>query len=482
MVKVEHITKDWREAGSFASQVNLYGFWDEHCFLTKSGDLGAARPFAPIVEGSPERALGDVSMAKAGIDRTFTAAERTESPAHRLDSGVADRFWRLTRRYGWWGLAYLEAILRLADWEASRQSCVGLIRSRTSAPAEKRTYDRGAGKTREQSAIDFIAGSMPQHRPERNILKLDALDGSNPLAFLAALGALRVLSRVFPEQNIGLAWEQRLGAWRPALITAKPMDELTVVKALYENCLKLDAMFSRELLAVSEVTGPKNKKGEAGYKDKLKFPIQALRAFCQASVILTPEAAEFAATWAGETAITGDEGAELARRTRFDFTAGQQAFIKMIRDLRRVCTLEDLRNSLFIGWRYSTAATSMRWDTQDEKRQYALQAVDPTNGSQNPTTADIGANFLAVEGLSMFPLVPDRWASQPGFGRESWRWPIWKMSLSVDTVRSLLTLPFADSAEWPDRHRQAIGVPLVFESNIVQPSGRYRCFTPARSL
>jgi type IV secretion system protein TrbE len=22
--------------------VNLYGFWDEHCFLTKSGDLGAA--------------------------------------------------------------------------------------------------------------------------------------------------------------------------------------------------------------------------------------------------------------------------------------------------------------------------------------------------------------------------------------------------------------------------------------------------------
>ena len=30
MVKVEHITKDWKEAGSFAAQVNLYGFWDEH--------------------------------------------------------------------------------------------------------------------------------------------------------------------------------------------------------------------------------------------------------------------------------------------------------------------------------------------------------------------------------------------------------------------------------------------------------------------
>ena len=41
MVKIEHITKDWREAGSFPSQVNLYGLWDEHSFLTKTGDLGA---------------------------------------------------------------------------------------------------------------------------------------------------------------------------------------------------------------------------------------------------------------------------------------------------------------------------------------------------------------------------------------------------------------------------------------------------------
>lgn len=74
---------------------------------------GRCRPFAPVVEDEGSDLLYN--------GWHITAQQRREQAAHRLESGVSDRFWKLTRSYGWWGLAYLESILRLADWKASKE-------------------------------------------------------------------------------------------------------------------------------------------------------------------------------------------------------------------------------------------------------------------------------------------------------------------------------------------------------------------------
>ena len=73
---------------------------------------GHCRPFAPVVDD--EQCL-PVDFEWCGHRTQWSGPTGLE----RLDSGVSDRYWKLVRRYGWWGLAWLEALLRLADWRQS---------------------------------------------------------------------------------------------------------------------------------------------------------------------------------------------------------------------------------------------------------------------------------------------------------------------------------------------------------------------------
>ncbi len=77
---------------------------------------GYGRPFAPVVndENHPETKfpLGE----HCNIAWSWPGGPLG---LERLDSGVSERYWHLTRRYGWWGLAWLEALLRIADWRRS---------------------------------------------------------------------------------------------------------------------------------------------------------------------------------------------------------------------------------------------------------------------------------------------------------------------------------------------------------------------------
>ena len=69
---------------------------------------GRCRPFAPVVEDS-----APVTVAYEGW--AATSGHELE----RAGSGVSERFWKLTRRYGWYGLAWLESLVRLSDYRQS---------------------------------------------------------------------------------------------------------------------------------------------------------------------------------------------------------------------------------------------------------------------------------------------------------------------------------------------------------------------------
>lgn len=75
---------------------------------------GRGRPFLPVID-DPGAATLDASF------ELFDRRLRLRGPhgLERLDSGWPERFARLQRRYGWWGLAWLEALLRLADHRRS---------------------------------------------------------------------------------------------------------------------------------------------------------------------------------------------------------------------------------------------------------------------------------------------------------------------------------------------------------------------------
>ncbi len=76
---------------------------------------GWCRPFAPGVLSGPS----------LEVQLTLDGEQYAANAAHTLatvDSGIADRYWLLTQRYGWWTLAWFEALVRLADHRASEES------------------------------------------------------------------------------------------------------------------------------------------------------------------------------------------------------------------------------------------------------------------------------------------------------------------------------------------------------------------------
>lgn len=300
-------------------------------------------------------------------------------------------------------------------------------------------------------------------------LLLKGLDGGNPLAFMTLLGVAQMCRNFSPRTRI--SWLREEGSWRPALHGFDGSED-DFVQRLWEA---LAASPPQPFLI----------------DKKLPFKQKELRsAMGQTLIESTPAQRRTADLLAGlgSDAYTDKEGffPDSSFRMVRSGDSNGQGLPAYAQAIRKGLTLEHLHATLLAGWRYEDDAFSLRWDPVEDQR-YALRWYDPSkqsNKRQGLRTMR-GANALALEGLALLPVQPQlSGVSTTSFSRLEPRrycftWPIWDVPVSLEVVRSLLTLPEL-AAKTPDREAlRAIGIAEIFRSERVAPNKYYKNFTVA---
>ncbi len=311
-----------------------------------------------------------------------------------------------------------------------------------------------------------------------NGLILPGLDGANPLAFLAALGALRGLTIAWPERRVCLSWVLQ-DTWRPCLQTDGNAPTKNETLDGLESFIAVRP--GHEALRIGDnltIASGDFRAHAAGAADKA-YASNAGRS-----------AADFVAAFGCDSVESPDRKGQIqdtALRTMSG--TGHQHFLKTMRDLAEKVDRDKLRESLFGTWGRKDPQLSLRWDPEDDRR-YALRAKNPSDdkvsakGQKSGAPTEWGANRLAFEALPLFPVMPVSYGVQTtGFsGTRSrdtaWTWPIWDAPIPLDTARSLLALPDLQNSAIDHEKLQAMGIRQAFRSRRITV-GQFRNFTPS---
>ncbi len=459
---------------------------------------GSARPFAdPVDENDAVRApfAGELFGVKFNV-----ASSKQDIAA--WNGVLPERFWRVVRKYGWWGSAFREGVFRLADHAQSR-----------------------AEQEKDWAPTD-VPGDVkppplaPYAEPQRwHPLPLPGLDGANPLAFLAAVGTLRLADKAFPGTR--LRW-QLAGVWHPILELPGPLTGESLVQHLHTFTHRTadptaaagvkglekehqrrkkamekatDAIKKRKLrgkdreLAVAEEVTPLEREVQTARTEWLAALDAAVPApflsLGKSIAVPKEEFARFAVRSAerlhrdglGERAdadfcpafgceVSTDQYGRITP-TQFQLItgSGHQFFLDTLASLMREVGVEHLHRALFGPWEYSDPRLSFRWDPLDDRR-YAVSWDDP---SSTEVRTEHGANLLAAFALPLFPVVPyEGGAETTGFSHTNreWHfsWPVWKTACGVDVVRSLFALEHLHNSETDRVKLSAVGVSSVFRT------------------
>lgn len=352
-------------------------------------------------------------------------------------------------------------------------------------------------------------------------LVLSGLDGGNPLAFLAALGAFRELSLVWPDRNVKMRWVRRGGAWRPELVMKETQTASEISKILAEHmrcgfaadptleddrdrAQKKYAELRKEIKDLRDEIkkrGLKKKEKEAAEKEELppleKKANDARAAWLESLSRVVPfkemrlgKHLDSSRDEFRETARDIMEGASQKTRERLDMLAafgsdgcfdekslriqatpfcfatgsGHQYFLDTARQLVGNVTARRIESCLFQQWNHLDEKLSMRWDPIEDRR-YALMWDSPTS-SNNKALTNWAANLLAYRSLQFFSSMPMQFGLKTTAFQKNryFVWPIWADALKPDVVRSLLSISTLADVEANAATLRAIGVKATYRA------------------
>ena len=308
-------------------------------------------------------------------------------------------------------------------------------------------------------------------------LVLSGLDGGNPLGFLAAVGALRILSdgRDAPADKVRLGWNATPAGWRP-LLAGCGESRADLCDTLHRS-LK-DA--SNEIFNIGKV--------RKDTKESNKFPfdadllVQALQALPDSKS--ERRDADFLAGFGTE--LYPDAKTHEFQCTSFKMVRSgdskRQGMLRYANAIREQVDQHAIERTLFADWEYRDEGYSLRWDPIEDQR-YALRWGDPSKLK----LAESAANCLAFDALRCLPCVSvGTKAHTTGFreiGRQkTFIWPIWTPLASVETVRSLLSLPDLYTTPLSRTELEARGIQEVYGAAVIRPNQYYSNFAPAQPV
>ena len=301
-----------------------------------------------------------------------------------------------------------------------------------------------------------------------NQTPLTGLEGTNPLGFFAALG----VQVAFASEG-----EQPRLWWSDDIIPHAVVDEAFGLERIADQCQKAFALW-RDSPAIS----PKRPDGSDMPKgDELKLKPDDIRTYLQLTDQCNP----------GEGLITAlvTEGSldnqGVAKPSDLYFTAGNQKFLAMVRQILDGVSQGDLLSGLEGPWNYECVLPSLGWDIVDD-RVYALRAHDPAPKSgPDPKLTNPGPEALAILGLSLHPVFGsrDRTLTQGCFGlwkSGSYSWPLWSKPASSNAVKSLLAQGYDPAASDRNRWFRSWGIFRILRSPIRRSGqGGYGTFGPS---